>query len=97
MREFTSLCNVKQYPLIKYLLSGRNDASSSNSAGGKAGLIKLKSQSELLAEMGGSSALGKGFTEYARKKYNTSQLAAISASAKEYGDGGITLVKGPPG
>ena len=28
---------------------------------------------------------------------NNSQLHAITASASEYGDGGLTLIKGPPG
>lgn len=53
--------------------------------------------SVLLDKMGGVQALGKGFTEYAMTKFNPSQLTAISASANEYGDGGFTLIKGPPG
>jgi hypothetical protein len=51
----------------------------------------------LLKMMGGVDALGKGFTEYATKKFNPSQLMAISASSQGYGDGGFTLIKGPPG
>ena len=51
----------------------------------------------LLKMMGGVDALGKGFTDYATKKFNPSQLMAISASSQGYGDGGFTLIKGPPG
>ena len=58
---------------------------------------KTSNKNNLIANMGGSSALGKGFTEYARKKFNDSQLQAISAAAQGYGEGGFTLVKGPPG
>ena len=56
-----------------------------------------RAKKEVLSSMGGSSALGKGFAEYASHKFNLSQLGAISASAQEYGDGGFTLIKGPPG
>ena len=56
-----------------------------------------RAKKEVLSIMGGSSALGKGFAEYASHKFNLSQLGAISASAQEYGDGGFTLIKGPPG
>lgn len=31
------------------------------------------------------------------KKFNASQFGAISAASAEYGKGGFTLVKGPPG
>jgi Rad3-related DNA helicase len=43
------------------------------------------------------TALGRGFTKYAQKKFNPSQLQAISSSASGYGEGGFTLIKGPPG
>ena len=46
---------------------------------------------------GGVQALGKGFTDYIYKKFNPSQLTAISQSSQGYGDGGFTLIKGPPG
>jgi hypothetical protein len=52
---------------------------------------------DVLSRMGGPSALGKGFADYASSKFNLSQLGAISASAQEYGEGGFTLIKGPPG
>ncbi len=58
---------------------------------------KRATVSVLLDRMGGVQALGKGFTEFATRKFNPSQLTAISASANEYGDGGFTLIKGPPG
>jgi hypothetical protein len=51
----------------------------------------------ILLQMGGSEKLGNGFIDYARKKFNASQLTAIAASAHEYGEGGFTLIKGPPG
>jgi len=41
--------------------------------------------------------LGKGFISYIKKKFNTSQLNAIACSAAEYGNGGFTCIKGPPG
>ena len=50
-----------------------------------------------LQSMGGKDELGDGFITYAKNKFNTSQLGAISAAATEYGCGGFTLVKGPPG
>lgn len=56
-----------------------------------------KEKKELITKIGGVEALGKGFVEYATKKFNTSQLEAISAAASDYGSGGFTLVKGPPG
>lgn len=52
---------------------------------------------EMLKKMGGTAALGVGFTKYATKKFNPSQLGAISAASTEYGEGGFTLIKGPPG
>ncbi len=50
-----------------------------------------------LSQFGGSNALGIGFRIFVKSKFNVSQQAAISAAAREYGDGGFTLVKGPPG
>ena len=41
--------------------------------------------------------MGKGFYDFARKKFNPSQLGAIAASAEQYGGWGFTLIKGPPG
>lgn len=56
-----------------------------------------RAKKAILSSIGGSSALGKGFATYASQKFNLSQLGAISASAQEYGEGGFTLIKGPPG
>ena len=42
-----------------------------------------RAKKEILSQMGGSSALGKGFAEFASHKFNLSQLGAISASANE--------------
>jgi hypothetical protein len=47
--------------------------------------------------MVGVNALVKGFAAYAERKFNESQLEAISAASKDYGKGVLTLVKGPPG
>lgn len=56
-----------------------------------------QAKKQILESMGGATALGKGFADYARHKFNLSQLEAVSASAAEYGNGGFTLIKGPPG
>ena len=45
----------------------------------------------ILSNMGGSSALGKGFAKYAAHKFNVSQLGAIASAAQEYGSGGFTV------
>ena len=42
-------------------------------------------------------ALPVGFRNFVKSTMNTSQQDAIAASASEYGDGGFTLIKGPPG
>lgn len=88
LREFTALCRVDSIPLKKYLLGhhlqGKQKAN--GSGGGKmSGAVVDSShvQAEtLLEKMGGVQALGKGFTEYAQKKFNPSQLMAISASSR---------------
>ena len=56
-----------------------------------------KETSEHISKLGGVEALGKGWVEYATGKFNPSQLEAISAAATDYGSGGFTLIKGPPG
>lgn len=76
LREFTALCNVETLPLKRYLLGHHLQ--------GQAKMVKQSrkiSNEELLRKMGGADALGKGFTDYAKKKFNPSQLGAISASA----------------
>ena len=110
LREFTALCRMDQLPMKRFLLgqhldphdnNSHNHAKDNNKNSSKQ-LEKNKptlnrNKSDLLEQMGGSQALGKGFTKYARQKFNPSQLMAIAASAHEYGDGGFTLIKGPPG
>ena len=50
-----------------------------------------------LSEQGGRNALGIGFRIWVKSKFNHSQQEAINGAAREYGSGGFTLVKGPPG
>jgi senataxin len=133
LREFTALCGVETIPLKKYLLGHHLEVSSNKGATGTTksivksssiGTIPENQKEALLNKMGGVQALGKGFTEYAQRKFNPSQLMAISASSTgckcclqklsvmkiirslfshvhEHsptdGEGGITLIKGPPG
>jgi senataxin len=89
-REFTALCRVESIPLTRHLLGhdldGRPQAKEA-----------ATTKAALLNKMGGTTALGKGFTKYVNSKFNQSQLMAISAAAMEYGQGGFTLIKGPPG
>jgi senataxin len=91
LREYTALCRMETLPLKRYLL-GHHLVNGTS----KKQLHTLNSQ-QLLDRMGGGEALGKGFVAYATKKFNASQLTAIAASANQYGDGGFTLIKGPPG
>lgn len=95
LREFTALCRMDMIPLKSCLLGQHLENGATNSSIGKPGTSTTKAQ--LLNKMGGVDALGKGFTKYAQKKFNPSQLGAISASASDYGEGGFTLIKGPPG
>jgi hypothetical protein len=92
LREFTALCRMESIPMQKYLL-----ATHLEKAENRRKLSRNQTPEQLLQAMGGTQALGRGFLEYTRAKFNTSQLAAIAASALEYGDGGFTLIKGPPG
>lgn len=94
LREFTALCRMDLIPVKKYLLGQHlaDDASTINKK--QAGSI---TKAQLLNKMGGNDKLGKGFAKYVHQKYNASQLMAIAASAADYGNGGFTLIKGPPG
>ena len=96
LREFTALCSIEMLPLKRYLL-GQHLESKPKRRPQSSGIKTENQKEQLLSKMGGSQALGKGFTEFARKKFNPSQLTAISESAQGYGDGGFTLIKGPPG
>ena len=92
LREFTALCRVDTLPLQRYLF-GRHLEREEN----RRKLSSRQSTEQLLKVLGGSEALGKGFIEHCRNKFNASQLTSIAASANEYGEGGFTLIKGPPG
>lgn len=91
LREFTALCHMDTIPLKKYLLGQHLEACTASKS------LSTLTKTQLLNKMGGDNKLGKGFTAYAQHKFNASQLMAISASASDYGDGGFTLIKGPPG
>lgn len=84
LREFNALSKLHEVPLSKYLLDGKADGSyqSINS--------NPLSQTD-------NTGLPVGFRIYVKAKMNASQLQAITASATEYGSGGFTLIKGPPG
>lgn len=101
LREFTALCRIDVLPLRKFLL-GLHLASSHGAAHGhdefrrKISTVR-STTAQLLELLGGKELLGQGFIDYCRNKFNMSQLTAIAASANEYGEGGFTLIKGPPG
>jgi senataxin len=98
LREFTALCKTETIPLKKYLLCCHLEKTNNRPSSDHArGLSNQKEKSALLRAMGGVQALGLGFTEFVKKKFNPSQLMAISAASRGYGDGGFTLIKGPPG
>lgn len=92
LREFTALCGMETLPLKRFLLGQHLEE-----AEHRRKLSAHQSADQLLGQMGGEQALGAGFIDYARRKFNASQLAAIAASANEYGEGGFTCIKGPPG
>lgn len=87
LREFTALCGVETIPLKRYLLghhlegANKNDSSTTAIVAPGAGAAGALEKQALLKKMGGVQALGKGFTEYAERKFNPSQLMAISASS----------------
>lgn len=103
LREYTALCRMDRLPLADYILCSKmnvqesddeeekqKDASSTLDNVDYDG--EKQTKKEILQKMGGPISLGKGFVDYARHKFNLSQLKGISASAAEYGDGGFTLV-----
>ena len=92
LREFTALCRVDQLPLKKYLFGLHLEKMENRRK-----LSSRQSTEQLLQLMGGKQSLGPGFIDFCKNKFNASQLTAITASAHEYGDGGFTLIKGPPG
>lgn len=87
LREFNALSRVDTIPLTKYFLGGTSiDEGSGQSCG------PLSSGEYALPD-----ALPIGFRDFVKSTMNASQQDAIAASASEYGDGGFTLIKGPPG
>jgi len=92
LREFTALCQVNRLPLLSNLLGQHLEHANSRRK-----LSRNQSAENLLQMMGGTDKLGDGFVKHCRSKFNPSQLTAIAASAHEYGKGGFTLIKGPPG
>ncbi|KAL9184080.1 hypothetical protein ACHAXT_002166 [Thalassiosira profunda] len=103
LREYTALCRMDNIPLQDYILGSKMSHKKSASASAHVldevdqDVQEKMEKKEILSKMGGSTALGRGFAKYASHKFNLSQLEAISASAQEYGEGGFTLIKGPPG
>jgi len=113
MREFTALSRVNTLAMLPYLLCKKITKAKdhmeqlSDVISGVAVPMESSSRSsssqqkarkdDFLKKLGGKAALGEGFAKYAGNKFNDSQLGAISAAACEYGEGGFTLVKGPPG
>jgi hypothetical protein len=107
LREFTALCRMDSIPLLEYILGTKMNYAANETA--EKGLTiedndvdsspekEKQAKKEILEDIGGAEALGKGFAEYASHKFNLSQLKAIASSAHEYGGGGFTLIKGPPG
>jgi senataxin len=100
LREFTALCRVNSIPLLPYILCRKLTRATDNLdvlSNAICGNISASRKHDHLQTIGGKTALGEGFMKYASSKFNDSQLGAISAAAREYGEGGFTLVKGPPG
>jgi len=81
VREFNALMRVDKLPLNKYLM-GRKMATEQDGQQPKGKVL---------------DELPIGFQTFLKSKANSSQLDAISAAAREYGEGGFTLIKGPPG
>ena len=101
LREFTALCGVEATPLKRYLMCHHLTEKASVGGSSRAFVASLSNTAEirkevLLKKMGGVQALGKGFTDYAQKKFNPSQLMAISASSTGYGEGEFVLRIGLP-
>lgn len=91
LREYTALCSVDTLPMKQFLLGQHLEQ-----AEHRRKLSRNQPIEQLLKQMGGEQ-LGDGFLQYAKNKFNPSQITAIAAAAHEYGEGGFTLIKGPPG
>ena len=96
LREFNALSRVDTIPLTKYFLGGKvthdTDGVTSLDADSGRSCDPLSSGGYALPD-----ALPVGFRNFVKSTMNASQQDAIAASASEYGDGGFTLIKGPPG
>jgi hypothetical protein len=96
LREFNALSRIDTIPLVNYLLDGKKTnpkcetSSPENDCSEKASTKFCPLATE-------GNSLPIGFRIFIKSKLNDSQQNAITASASEYGDGGFTLIKGPPG
>jgi hypothetical protein len=90
------LSRVDTIPLTNYLLDAKKfTPKCENSASDSDCPEKSSAKFSPLATEGNSLPIG--FRIFIKAKMNESQLNAITAAASEYGDGGFTLIKGPPG
>jgi chromosomal replication initiation ATPase DnaA len=80
-------------PMMKFLLSAQEKQNQMSSVSSYQEAMRANP----LSEHGGRNALGIGFRIWVKSKFNHSQQEAINAASREYGSGGFTLVKGPPG
>jgi len=87
LREWHALVKLHEVPLSNYLLDGKVDV--------ECGPYQSTNSDPL--SQADNAGLPVGFRIYVKAKMNTSQLQAITASVTEYGSGGFTLIKGPPG
>ena len=91
LREFNALVCLDEIPLSKYLLNGKTDSTEAKH------FHNLANDTGDKVDPLSKSGLPVGYRIFVKSKMNTSQLQAITASATEYGSGGFTLIKGPPG
>ena len=93
LREYKALCRTDSIPLAHNILSPSERLPLKDSNVSSVSPNKF----DPLSERGGGNALPPGFRIYVKANFNPSQICSISAAAREYGGGGFTLVKGPPG
>jgi len=100
IREFNALSDFDNLPLMKYILNkpSLSDVPLANALShGKQNLFNIERRQRKENNTLGKDGLGIGFRIFINSKFNASQKEAITAAAAEYGQGGFTLVKGPPG